>query len=254
MMKGRITGLCTLLFPSFILRPVLKLLGHSVGSNIKIGFSFINVEKLILKDNVSIGHFNLVLNEDLELEKNSKIGYLNILKGPFKIYLKERAALGNKNYLTRAKKGITYGDSILQLGILTKITTGHHLDMTRNISIGDFSILAGIRSQLWTHGYYHSSVGADRIRIDGEIHIGDNVYVGSGCIFNPGVKIANAIHIGGGCTISKNLENPGMYVNQGLRHIENDIEIVKNKLTKVEGFELMEKVYKKQVRTNEQQL
>ena len=244
-MKGKITGLCTLLLPSFFLTPLLKLLGHSVGKNIKIGFSYINVEKLILGDDVIVGHFNLILNEHLELGKNSRIGYMNILKGPFKILLKERAALGNKNYLTRAKNGITYGDCILRLGILTKITTGHHLDMTRSIFIGDFSILAGIRSQLWTHGYYHSNIGADRIRIDGEIHIGDNVYVGSGCIFNPGVKIANAVHIGGGCTISKSLGNQGMYVNQGLRYIENDIEAIKNKLTKVEGYELIEKVYEK---------
>jgi acetyltransferase-like isoleucine patch superfamily enzyme len=245
-MKNKITGLCTLLLPSFFLRAVLRLFGHEIGQNVKIGFSYISVPKLVLKENSKIGHLNIVLNSSIHMQANAKIGYMNILKGPFKLYLKEKAALGNKNYLTRAKSGISYGDSTLQLGELTKITTSHHLDLTRSIFFGDFSILAGIRSQLWTHGYYHSNQGADRVRIDGEIFIGDNVYVGSGCIFNPGVRVANAVHIGGGCTISKNLDKSGMYVNQGLRYIENDLENIRKKLTKVEGFDLVEEVYKKE--------
>ena len=245
-MKKKITGLCTLVLPSFFLPIILRLFGHEIGQNVKIGFSYIGVPKLVLKENAKIGHLNIVLNSSIHMQANAQIGYMNILKGPFKLYLKEKAALGNKNYLTRAKSGITYGDSILQLGKLTKITTSHHLDLTRSVFFGDFSILAGIRSQLWTHGYYHSDQGADRVRIDGEIFVGNNVYIGSGCIFNPGVRVADAVHVGGGCTVSKNLDKSGMYVNQGLRYIENDLENIRKKLVRVEGFDLVEEVYKKE--------
>ena len=233
------------LLPSKILMPILRLFGHQIGKKVRIGFSFITSNTLLIDDNVKIGHLNLILNDELSLKKSSYLGYLNILKGPFKLLLAEKAAIGNKNYITRGFLGLTYGKSILKLGFLTKITSGHHIDLTRTITIGDNSILAGIRSQLWTHGYYHADTGSDRIRIDGEIHIGDNVYIGSSCIFNPGVKVSNAIHIGAGSTISKNLEKQGMYVGQGLRYIENDLECIKNKLQKVDVKNLVEPVYEK---------
>ena len=174
-MKKYITGVLCFILPSFFLRYALRLLGHSIGRKARIGFSFLLVDNIEMYDNVKIGHFNIILNEKLVLSNKSIIGYLNILKGPFTLVLKPKAALGNKNYITRARRGITYGQSFLTLGELTKVTTGHHLDVTRSITFGDFSILAGIRSQMWTHGYYHSEQGKGRIRIDGEIMIGNNV-------------------------------------------------------------------------------
>ena len=243
--KNIFIGLITFFVPSFLLKYILRLFGFKIGINVRIGFTFIASNTLIIGDNVRIGHLNLILNDCVQLKNNCKVGYFNILKGPFHLLLENKASLGNKNYITRAKNGISYGKSMLHLGELTKITVGHHIDLTKSIIFGDFSILAGIRSQLWTHGYYHADTGKDRIRIDGEIHIGDNVYIGSSCIFNPGVKVANAIHIGGGSVISKNLDESGMYVGQGLRFIENDIDSIKNKLTKVADKNLIEEIYKK---------
>jgi acetyltransferase-like isoleucine patch superfamily enzyme len=98
---------------------------------------------------------------------------------------------------------------------------------------------------MWTHGYYHADKGPERIRIDGEIKIGDNVYIGSSCIFNPGVVVSNSIHLGGGSVISKSLVKPGMYVTQGLRFIDNNIESIKNKLESVKEDNLMDNVYLK---------
>jgi len=245
-LKRVILGLIVFISPSFLGVYFLRLFGNEVGKNVKIGFSFLGTTNVKIGNNVCIGHGNLILNKRIVLEDQANIGYFNILKGPFTLLLHKSGAIGNRNYLTRGVKGITYGESILELGELTKITTGHHLDLTRSIFFGDFSILAGIRSQLWTHGYYHSELGRDRIRIDGEIVVGDNVYIGSGCIFNPGVEISNAIHIGGGSVISKSLEKQGMYVNQGLRFIENDFEKIKGKLKEVKGFELIEQVYTKE--------
>jgi len=233
------------ILPSFIGVLVLRLLGHKIGKKVRIGFSFICAKQITLEDNVKIGHFNLIINNALILNNGVCIGYLNILKGPFNLLLKEKAAIGNKNYLTRSRRGITYDESNLYLGELTKITTGHHIDLTQSISFGKFSILAGIGSQMWTHGYYHANTGKYRIRIDGKITIGENVYIGSGCIFNPGVKVGNAIHIGSGSVISKDLEKPGMYINQGLRHIENSLDKVKSKLKKVKDPGLVEPIYKK---------
>jgi acetyltransferase-like isoleucine patch superfamily enzyme len=239
-------GFLVCILPSFLGVLLLRASGHKVGKNVKIGFSFLKSKQIIFGDNVKIGHLNLILNKSITLNNDAYIGHLNILKGPFNLVLDKNAAIGNKNHLTRGGLGVTYGESTLFFGELTKITTGHHIDLTQSISFGKFSILAGIRSQMWTHGYYHANTGKDRIRIDGEIHIGDNVYIGSGCIFNPGVTVANAIHIGGGSVISKNLKKPGMYVGQGLRYIDNNLEKVKSKLKKVETPNLVETVYVKE--------
>ncbi|TXD83954.1 hypothetical protein ESY86_07900 [Subsaximicrobium wynnwilliamsii] len=244
-MKKILTGIITFFCPSFLMRFLLRCMGHKIGKNVKVGFSFLVIKKIELGDHVRIGHFNLFLNDRITLQSNVIIGYLNIFKGPFGLILSEKAAIGNKNYLTRARLGITYGESNLSLGELTKVTTGHHLDLTRSIRFGDFSILAGIRSQLWTHGYYHADQGKDRVRIDGQINIGHNVYIGSGCIFNPGVNVANAVHIGGGSVISKDLDQPGMYVGQGLRYLENNLETIKLKLDRIEDSDLIEEVYSK---------
>ena len=233
------------LLPSVLSVKLLKLLGADIGENVKIGFTLITSPTINIGDNVRIGHFNLILNKSINLESKSNIGYLNVLKGPFNLVLHKRAAIGNKNYITRADQGVTYGESKLELGFLTKITVGHHLDLTRSIKFGDYSILAGIGSQIWTHGYVHASKGAERFRVDGGVEIGDNVYIGSGCIFNPGVKVFNEVHLGAGSVISKDLIDKGMYVNQSLRLVKQDYDKIKEKLTKVEEENLVEEVYTK---------
>ena len=212
----------------------------------RIGFSLLFVDKLVLSDHSKIGHLNFIKIPNLVLKKNARIGRFNVLKGSFQCALDKDAVINNKNHITGPKSNISYGESLLRIGELSIVGVGHHLDLTRSISIGSFSILAGIRSQLWTHGFYHAEKGSDRIRVDGEIEIGDNVYVGSGCIFNPGVKVSNAIHLGAGSVVSKNLEKPGMYVGQALRYIDTDFEKVKGKLSKVESPSLDVKVYQKQ--------
>ena len=244
-LKPIFVGVSTLILPSFLSIFILKMLGIKVGQNVKIGFSFIKTKNILIEDNVTIGHLNIILNDEIVLKKETIIGYLNILKGPFKLILEKKAAIGNKNYFTRAKLGVSYGNSVLKLGELTKVTVNHHLDLTRSITFGDFSILAGKDSQIWTHGYYHENEGKGRIRIDGEILIGNNVYVGSSCIFNPGVKVSDAIHIGGGSVISKDLTEKGMYVSQAIRHIKTDIDQIKNRLTKIDDTNLIEEVYTK---------
>ena len=243
-MKKGLTALVCFL-PFKLPNLLLNLLGHKVAWSSKIGFSLILTEYLTLKEDSSIGHLNYINNRELSLNSRSYIGHLNRIKGPFKILLNKRGAIGNKNTLVRAPLGVTYKISTLTLGELSKITSNHYIDLTRNICFGNFSTLAGVRSQMWTHGYYHAEEDEDRIRIDGEIKIGNNVYIGSGCIFNPGVSLTNSVHVGGGSVIAKNLEKSGMYVGTGLRHIENNIDILKRKLKKVEGHSLIEKVYTK---------
>lgn len=233
------------LLPSKAAILLLKLLGHNVSWKSKIGFSIIIVEKLILHENSRIGHFNFINIQTVNFSSGAYIGHLNIIKGPFCLKFAKRGSVGNSNIISRAKIGITYNKAVLTIGELSKITARHSIDLTRSITIGDYSTIAGAGSQVWTHGYIHASSGPGRIRIDGEIKINNNVYIGSQCILNAGVTINSAITVGSNSTISKDLKESGMYVGQKLRFLEKDIEDVKSVLSKVDLPYIIEDVYEK---------
>ena len=133
----------------------------------------------------------------------------------------------------------------MRIGDSAKVTTGHTLDLTRSISIGDFSIVAGKASQFWTHGYYHTPDPADRYRVDGRISIGRNAYVGSACVFSAGVHVADDVMIGAHSSVSRSLEEPGLYVSQPLRRLELDAEKARSQLERVDEERVCEPVYLK---------
>lgn len=237
--------LIILILPSVFLGRTLRFLGYNVGKNLKVGFSILNLNRIDLSDNVRIGHLNLISIDSLILKANSSISHFNIFKGPFSLLMLEKARIGNQNYLSRAEKGITYGKSNFTLGYNSNITSKHFIDLTKSVSIGNNSVLGGRDSQIWTHGYVHDEVGDQRFRVDGEVNIGNNVYVGSKCFINPGVKITNAVSIGGGTSVAKDLVKKGLYVSQKLRYIEQDFEALKQKFEKVDEEGLIEEVFKK---------
>lgn len=243
-MKRFLTALFALL-PSKLAHLFLKLLGHKISWNSKIGLSLVYVKTLSLEKNAKIGHFNFFKVDAVLLKEAAIIRSLNYFKGPITISLAQNSIIGRLNKFTRAYRPVTYGKSSLVLGEGTGITYGNFLDLTTNITFGEHSQVAGKGSQFWTHGYIHADTGVDRVRIDGEITIGNNVYIGTQSIFNPGVSVVDGINIGGNSVISKDLTKPGMYVNQPLRYVESSIDNVRSKYAKVDEEGLVEEVYTK---------
>tara|TARA_Y100001980_G_C14553396_1_gene338641 strand:+ start:913 stop:1662 length:750 start_codon:yes stop_codon:yes gene_type:complete len=223
-MKNKISAIISLvLFPSRLKNFILSSLGWKIGQNVRIGFSYILSKKIIIKKNVSIGHGNYIsINNSIKLDENSYLKHMNYITGPLDIILHEKAAIGNLNRIICPPKPISWGESKLEIGILSKVTSRHYLDCIRPITFGNYSILAGNKSQMWTHGFMHAPDGPGRYRVDGEIFIGDNVYIGTNSIINPGIKISSKVTIGSGSSVSKNINEPGLYTNQPLRKIEFD--------------------------------
>lgn len=244
-MKKIITIASIFFLPSFLARPILRILGHKIGKKVRFGFSVIKVSTITIGNYSKIGHFNFITNKNLTLENNTIIKHLNVIKGPFSLILKGRARIANQNYITRAKKGITYGDAKFEIGTNSNITSMHFIDVTSNVILGDETVLGGRHSQIWTHGYVHDSVTHKRIRIDGDVTIGNDVYFGSKIIINPGVTITNGVSVGSGSVISKDLCKKGMYVGQALRQVTQDFETIQQNFIKVEDTDLIEDVYKK---------
>jgi acetyltransferase-like isoleucine patch superfamily enzyme len=219
-------------------------MGHKINFKTKIGFSYIWIKGiLIMKANARIGHFNLIKVNSLSMDENAYIVNYNSIKGPIDIKLANTAAIGNRNKIYRAPSPVTYGESVLQLGLLSKITGNHRVDCTRSITVGDYSTIAGHDSQLWTHAYYNDKTGPGRFRVDGEITIGNNVYIGSACIINSGLVIADQVVVGSNSCVSKSLLEAGSYVSQPLRFI-GQTDDLRDRFKKVEG-DLCEEVYER---------
>lgn len=246
-MKKKITGICTLIFPSWLLIYMLRMLGHKISSGSKIGFSVLFVDEIVLDGNARIGNFNLINCSAVGMKDKSRIGNLNKIVGNISISLQQNATIGNRNSIYRNNHLKIYTQVRFSLGVWGEVVHNASLDCTRSIAIGNYTTIGGSGTQFWTHGYYHGREGVERIRVDGEINIGNNVYVGSRCTFNPGVKVADRIHIGSNCTISKSLAREGMYVSQPLRFIENNIEMIKEKLSEVRDDGMEEIVYEKPI-------
>ena len=244
-MKIFLTAVIAFCLPTVLARIILNLLGHEINASSRIGFSLLFCKKIILKDGAAIGHFNFLRIDTLMMEAHASIGSKNRMRGPFDVIIGNNGHISTSNGISRAKFPVTYGKAVLKLGTYAIITHDHKIDLTCSVSLGDYSIIAGSDSQLWTHGYYHADAGLERVRVDGDISIGHNVYVGSRCVFNPGVTVGDAIHIGANCCIAKSLLTPGMYVSQPLRYVENNIEMVKGKLHPVSVNGLADVVYSK---------
>ncbi|WP_131185416.1 acyltransferase [Stutzerimonas kirkiae] len=245
-LKVFVTGFfCFILPPCEFKNWLLSVFGWQMGSNCRVGFSWISTKRVRLANGARVGHANLIVADALFLANNAYIGHLNRVTGPLWLVLDEQAGVGNQNKIVRAQNGVSWGHAICRLGKWSKITVEHIVDCTRSVTIGDYSILAGRGSQLWTHGYLHAPQGLGRFRIDGSIRIGSNVYIGSACVFNAGVHVADAITIGASSCVARSLDVPGLYVSQPLRHIELNYEEAARRHPEVQVEGLVERVVNK---------
>lgn len=242
-----VTAGAALLLPSAWSRVVLRLLGHRIGAGARIGFSLVVVDRLYMDKDAVIGHANLIRIKKLLMRREARIGRLNVLYGPFSVCLHLRAKIGNANKVTRAPQGpVTVGPALLRLGEVAAITAQHRIDCGASVAIGDFSTLAGIGTQVWTHGYIHEMQGIGRYRIDGGVSIGNNVYIGTGSIISMGVHIGPGVIVGAGTTVARDLQEPGLYVSAALRQLPRPEQPeLRADLVRVVDGELTEIVYRK---------
>lgn len=184
-MFNRILSTFFLILPSFLKIIVLKLYGNNIGRNVRIGFTWMNLNgKYDLGNFTRIGHLNIVNVKALTMERGSKIGSFNWISG-------------------------LVSEAGLRLGMCSSIRRFHYLDTTGGISIGSNSIIAGRGSVLFTHGL--SPVNLD---FQKGIEIGDWVYIGAKVNILPGAQIARGIFVGMGSTVVGTLsEEYSVYVS-----------------------------------------
>ena len=240
----RLSSLLLFLLPTKYARLVLPRSSYKIEKGANVGFSWLAVRQLAMRAGSRIGHLNYIKCDRVALRGGALIQNMNLIRGPFSVFMDHRGQIGNRNVITRAPSGVTWGRSQLRIGFNSKITAGHKVDCCRSIKIGGNSIVAGLASQLWTHGYVHEPSG-ERFRIDGSITIGNNVYISSACVINAGIVIGDNITVGTHSCVSKNLMSSGLYVNSPLRYIDRTPEQLIATLVPVDDDSLCERVYKK---------
>lgn len=206
-----------LLLPASWKPCALRLLGHRVHRSARIQLSLVDVDHLFLGKHARIGRLNGIKARRLVMRDQASIGHLNWISGRLSILIGQNSGIGHKNHINSAVVPGSARRPQLRIGTWSKITSGHFVNVCETISLGNYTTIAGFGTQLWTHGFVHMETGLERYEIRGNIRMGNNVYVGSHCTFQPGVKISDTVSVGSHASVAKSLLEPGVYVPQELR-------------------------------------
>jgi acetyltransferase-like isoleucine patch superfamily enzyme len=163
-----------MILPWRLRRGALRLLfGYQIDASAKIGLSVISVAKV-------------------KMGPKSRIGHLTRIKGLQELLIGEGASLGNLNWVTAfplggARHFASDQDRHPSLVIErhAAITHRHMIDCTDRVLVGEFSTVAGWRSQILTHAI---DVTASRQSAE-PISIGRYCFVGTGVIILKGASL-----------------------------------------------------------------
>jgi len=175
--------------PWILRRAILvRFLGYSLGDRSYVGRSILDANKVTLGVDVRIGSLTAIRNiDELVLGDRARIGSFNWIFG----------YLGSEHF-----KGTPTRKSRLILGHDSAVTARHIIDCTDEVSFGEFSTLAGHRSQVLTH----SIDIKQNTQTCGPIVVGRYCFVGTGCILTKGALLPGYSVIGAGSVYSNKAE------------------------------------------------
>jgi len=180
-------------FPWRLKRYILvTLLDYEIDKTAYIGFSLVDVGKL-------------------KMGKNSSIGHLNIIRSMLTIDMRENASIGNLNWITgvasyvpnnEGSSAVTPG--MISIGKHTSVTNRHYLDCSGGFEMGSFSILAGVKTTLVTHSI---DIYSSRQKLF-KVTIGSYCFVGTNSILLMGSKLPDYSILGAGSILTKTYNKP----------------------------------------------
>lgn len=190
---------------------------YKIDSNSRIGmFNYINCKELTLVKS-KIGFLNIIVIKKLEMSEESVINSKNRIKHLNHVIIKEQGLIHKGNFIGSAKCGEEFMSFSLQnlyLGKTSQILRHNYFDVGRTITIGDNVVFGGEGSEIWTHGFE-----INRNMLFGEVTFGNDIFIGSKCIFTKNVKISDNVIIGPGSVIFKSIQESGFYSTHQLTKI-----------------------------------
>lgn len=163
------------------------MLGYQLHPTSHIGLAWIAPKRLILEEGATIGH-------------------LTVCKGLDELHLEHHSTIGRLNWITGyPSTGVEYfADDLgrrpqLVLGQHASITHRHLLDCTAAVTFGEFSTMAGWRSQLLTHSI---DLATSR-QTAAPIEVGRYCFVGTDCVILGGSRLPDMSVLGAKSLLNK---------------------------------------------------
>lgn len=189
-------------------RPLLQtFFGYRLDPSAHIGLAWIFPTRLVMLRGSRIDSLTIAINLDA-------------------LHLGSHASIGRGNWITGFPTGTpsphfshqTDRRAELHLGDHSAITKNHHIDCTDKVTIGEFTTVAGYRSQFLTHSLdlkhncQHSS----------PITIGPYCFVGSNCIVLGGSVLPGYCVLGALSLLNKqHSESWSLYAGQPARRLQS---------------------------------
>jgi acetyltransferase-like isoleucine patch superfamily enzyme len=156
--------------------------------------------------------------DHLSLGEGARIGHFNVIRGCESVTIGDHGGIGTLNWITahpqgdaRHYAGQADRHPVLKIGRHSSITTRHYLDCTAGIVVGDFSTVAGLRSQILTH-----SIDLDQnLQTAKGITIGAYSFIGTATVLLQGSSLPDFSVLAAGSVLTKPQSEPySLYAGQ----------------------------------------
>jgi len=189
--------------------------GYDIDRSSRVAAGTLLVAREVVLRQACIGPLNLLRLDSLQLEAGAFIGKLNMVSQVRRLMLREGACVLHRNFI-----GGTHGTDVacgredLELGPMSQLSLGCFIDLSDRITLGRDVVVAGARTQFWTHGFDHR-----RQRSTGQIAIADRVFIGSASVVVQDVQVCSDVVVAAGSVVHRSITEPGLYASGQLRRI-----------------------------------
>ena len=196
------------------------LLGYKIDYKSKIGcFNIIN-SKSVKMSNAKIGRFNYIKSDNIEMAASSNINKFNRIKNLHTLKIGERSRIFDRNFIGGSPEGVVidgfdFKEQKVILGKDTAVNRGNFFDVVRSIVIGNNVVFGGFGAEIWTHGFE-----TDRTMLVGAVEFGNDIFIGSKCVFTKSVKVADDVTIGPASVVYKSISEKGIYSSHNIYKIK----------------------------------
>lgn len=166
-----------------------RLYGYRIAPGAKIGLSIIGCASFEAADGVRVGHFNVFRNlSSVMLGREVIIGNWN--------WVSATPAHHPDHYVDQPERNPS-----LIMHEHSSISTRHYFDCTDLVDIGAFSVIAGLNTQIITHGI---DIARGR-QTAGPVRIGNYCFVDSRSIFLKNATLPDRSVLAAGAVVAKPL-------------------------------------------------
>lgn len=155
---------------------------------------------------------SIILAKRVKMGAKSRIHNLVVCKPIDYLEMGEDSGIGAMTFITGFPSAGRFFNHVadrkceLVLGAHAGITSRHFIDCNGGVYIGDYTTVAGIRSQIMTH-----SIDPYECRQDAKpVKIGKYCFLGTGCIILPGAVLPDYCVLGAGSVLNKAHSEPCM--------------------------------------------